>query len=105
MAFLVAAVLAVGGSAAALPIPASGVDGAQAGAPASRQEPSCALSPNCGGGGALAGGCAFVAVADCAPTSEIRPVALYGRAVPSDTERLPSGVTTPLFHPPQSSWL
>lgn len=100
MAFLVAAVLVVGGSVAAIPLaqppahPASGSD-----------QPSCALSANCAGGGALSGGSVFVAASDCGPRSGLERVPTFSRLVVAASGHLPSGVPTRLFRPPQGSWI
>ena len=68
-------------------------------------EPSCAVNVNCGGGGALSGGSGFASPADCASGSVFAVVPVRGWiAVPAVT-RLPVGVSTAVFRPPQSSWV
>ena len=97
-----AAVLVIGGAPAAFS--SAQLYSSAASGPHS-QAPSCALSANCAGGGALSAGCAFIAVSDCGPRYSAEPAPSFGRLDVSDAGPLPSGVPTTLFHPPESSWI
>jgi hypothetical protein len=103
MTFLVAAVLVIGGSVAAVPAPTYSSAHTSSGSQPHHPEPSCAQSANCAGGGALSGGFVFVAATACGSRLGLERVPTYSRLVVSDSGHLPSGVAAPLFHPPKSS--
>jgi hypothetical protein len=97
--FLVAAVLVIGSSVAAVPsvqVPALVASTSHP------HPPSCAQSANCAGG-ALSGGSAFVVYSDSGTGSGLERVPTLSSRVVSDSGHIPSGVLTPLFHPPKGS--
>jgi hypothetical protein len=103
VAFVVATLLVVAGSVATFGSGDFSIAGPSPSPPSHSSEPSCVLSVNCGGGGALGGGCVVVPATDCSATGVVEPPVLGGRVTPAEIGHLPAGVAMVLLRPPQGS--